>query len=1079
MPLKLKNGIDSLIFVIILSCIFHQGCAENRNAENIKKEQPNYFSFIEKISNAEITADDINLFPPQKIALPSEQANWKSHAGMSLLSLSQEEGSLPNLENGIIEIQSTFLNPHKEETENSSDLPSEVNKLRNNIITAQNQWMPMVGNWNFEGPILLNQPLKNKILFDPNHSFGKNTTLTPKFFNWIRFNNSPSQDFIAKVDIAFSPESNIVSNLHNGELINKKVQGMGGIYFRHGEPIEGKKKQKNGFIVFTDRDSNLLYSTTDGNKLISPKLFMNTLSKSRLEKEHIGVGLTIKRINDTLDIWAGNYLHQKVKIENLSQGFGFIGIANAFSEKNKFLNFGFQPIYDNKKQANDSEAIAGLYFGKNKSFGGYYLRLNSKGFLQFGELDGPVLRTNLISKENIKPSNKLKVVFWKNKFLVFLNDQLVMNIQPAPSKQPISLYTINSKKIGAKENIYANKINLPAGNISLQETLAKGSWGLVSSINKTNFQKIKVSAAATKNYSDINDFTSLQNLKKVIFNFKTPAENQKLNHLVSNVILDQATRKSLVFYNPSQITYKNIKIPRNAYLSFGVAAIKDSILKNAPGKFSIIVRSDQKENEVYSVDLNKPLFETWGDNRVNLEPFSGKDVDIIIKYTGSKNVFLILGDIQILSQANSDDYNVILISIDTLRSDHLSSYGYPLKTSPNMDRIAREGVLFKNSIVQAPWTYPSHSSMLTSMYPSALGYKFPGNDDFSTEIPSAATTLAEILKYNGYLTFSFNGGANVASRRGFSKGFSYYNEKWVSDIEVVYQNVTDWISSHQKDKFFLFFHTYEVHEFKKTDHEIFSHTTLNNPDVLKRDIALYDSRIKLVDNYLGLLDQFLKSHKLKRKTLIIITSDHGIAFYEHGLFGHGFYLYDELLKVPLIFSLPSALPKNMIVNKQVQIVDIMPTILDLLKIPNRVPLAGKSLRPFFEGKEEERTAFSEATYFDPHVKAQNPTSIRTNQHKYIEYEGSDLNKNNTSSENGTKSKRMPTTDFFDLTKNPQEKEDQQLNDQTKLTEFSNQIKNFKRENSKKFHSFKKLEKNTNKGLQSDVRKRLQALGYLN
>ena len=1075
MPLKLKNGIENLILVIILSSIFYQGCAENKKADNKKKEQPSYFSFIENISKAEITADDINLFLPQKITLPSEQANWKSHAGMSLLNLSPENGSSPNLENGIIEIQSSFLSHQQEEVENSSDLPSEVNKLRNLILTAQNQWVPMKGNWNFKGQFLLNHPLKKNILFDPNHYFAKQAPLTPKYFNWIRLDKFPTQDFIAKVDIAFSPESNTVSNLHNGKLINQKVQGMGGIYFRHGEPVEGNQEQENGFIVLTDRDSNLLYSTTDGNKLISPQLFMNSLSESRLEKKHIGVGLTIKRINNTLDIWAGNFLHQRVNIENISSGFGFIGIANALSEKNNFLNFGFQPIYKNKKQANESSSTMGLYFGKNKSFGGYYLRLNSKGFLQFGELDGAVLRTSLISKENIKASNNLKVVFWRNKFLAFLNDQLVMDIQPASSKQPISLYTINSKKIGAKESIYANKINLPIGDIPLQETLAKGSWGLVSSPNKIHFQKVKFSSGVTKNYSDIDDFSSLQNLNKALFNFKTPTKNQASNHLVSDVILDQATRKSLVFYNPSQLTYKNIKIPRNAYLSFGVAAIKNSILKNAPGKFSIIVRSDQKENEIYSVDLKKPLFETWGDNRVDLESFSGKEVDIIIKFTGSQNVYLLLGDLQILSEAKADDYNVILISIDTLRSDHLSSYGYPLNTSPNIDRLAKEGVLFKNSIVQAPWTYPSHSSMLTSMYPSALGYKFPGNDDFSTQIPSAVTTLAEILKYNGYLTFSFNGGANVSAQRGFSKGFSYYNEKWLEDIEVVYQNITDWISSHQKDKFFLFFHTYEVHEFQKTDHEIFSHKTLNKPDILKRDIALYDSRIKLVDNYIGLLDQYLKSHRLKRKTLIIITSDHGIAFYEHGLFGHGFYLYDELLKVPLVFSLPSALPKNKIIQNQVQIVDIMPTILDLLKIPNNIPLAGKSLRPFFEGKDEERTAFSEATYADPHVKAQNPTSIRTNQYKYIEYEAS----NNTSLKTGAKPKRKPTTDFFDLTQNPQEKEDQQLSDQQKLTEFSNQIKNFKRENSKKFHSFQKLEKNTNKGLQSDVRKRLQALGYLN
>ena len=252
-------------------------------------------------------------------------------------------------------------------------------------------------------------------------------------------------------------------------------------------------------------------------------------------------------------------------------------------------------------------------------------------------------------------------------------------------------------------------------------------------------------------------------------------------------------------------------------------------------------------------------------------------------------------------------------------------------------------------------------------------------------IPDQATTLAEVLKKNGYLTAGFSGGANISSVFGFDKGFNFYNERWRTEIDVVFKNLSDWIQKHRKDKFFLFFHTYEIHEYPPGEHEIFTEG-INPRDKVNMHNALYDGKIKYVDDYIGRLIERLKSLNLLDKTLIVITSDHGEEFFEHGLGGHGDHLYDEVLLVPLIFHLKGTVPENVMIKNQVRVIDIMPTVLDILDVPVPKIIEGVSLVPFFKkSATTPLVAFTEAADNLNRLNIVEPVSIRTPEYKYIFY----------------------------------------------------------------------------------------------
>jgi len=320
--------------------------------------------------------------------------------------------------------------------------------------------------------------------------------------------------------------------------------------------------------------------------------------------------------------------------------------------------------------------------------------------------------------------------------------------------------------------------------------------------------------------------------------------------------------------------------------------------------------------------------------------------------------------------------NIILISVDSLRPDHLGIYGYFRNTSPNIDRFAEEAIIFKNAFAQSYWTLPCHASIFTSRYPSVHGAI-----DKSRRLDRSEITLAEVLRDNGYRTLAFTGGGYVSSVFGLSQGFDIFIEDDPSLTGNI-KSALKWIELNKDKKFFIFLHGYEVHSLPMVPrqflsryvdpkyngvaksfnldwsgdlHNIYNYTySLNNMSFLlnKSDIEYiidcYDGGVNYIDYNIGELIDELKKLNLDKKTIVIITSDHGQALMEHGYIGAHQDIYDEVIHVPLIIKIPNLSFKRVIEN-QVRSIDIMPTILDLvgLNIPNTVQ--GKSLLPLIRG----------------------------------------------------------------------------------------------------------------------------------
>lgn len=322
-------------------------------------------------------------------------------------------------------------------------------------------------------------------------------------------------------------------------------------------------------------------------------------------------------------------------------------------------------------------------------------------------------------------------------------------------------------------------------------------------------------------------------------------------------------------------------------------------------------------------------------------------------------------------------WNVILFSIDTLRADHLGAYGYPRPTSPRLDELAAEGLLFERVSSQAPSTLLSHAAMLTGQIPQHHG----ASHIRLRPLPESAVTLAEILAGAGYETASWNGGGQLDRAFGLAQGFGHY-EEGPDPFSWAREKAEAWLAEREERRetrpFFLFLHTYEAHHPYTPDEEdlaLFADgyagrlphqitipmlEAINQgraplaPEDLAFIIAAYDAEIHAVDRGFGQLLDFLRQRDLLEKTLIVVTSDHGEEFSEHGQVGwHSHTLYEELLRVPLILRLPEARWAGRRPARRVRSIDIAPTVLDLLGLPAASSFDGRSLLPLAEGGEPE------------------------------------------------------------------------------------------------------------------------------
>ncbi len=335
------------------------------------------------------------------------------------------------------------------------------------------------------------------------------------------------------------------------------------------------------------------------------------------------------------------------------------------------------------------------------------------------------------------------------------------------------------------------------------------------------------------------------------------------------------------------------------------------------------------------------------------------------------------------STTSKDIRNVILISIDTCRADYLSCYGYPKQTTPNIDELSQESILFTNVYTTVPLTLPAHSSMLTGTIPPHHGV----HDNLKYKLDQSNITLAEILGCNKFSTAAVVSSHILNSKFGIKQGFDYYydhfdkpiNEK---DLDINERKGEDtnhiafeWLDKHKDERFFLFLHYYDPHHYYEPP----------EPFLSRFSEDLYAGEIAYTDFCIGQIIAKLKNLGLYDSSLIIITSDHGEMLGEHGEDTHSYFIYQSALKVPMIFKLPGHY-KAAKIDDPVGLIDILPTICSLLEIQEPSNIQGKNLAPFFYGKQgtsPERYFYCESL-FPTRYKLNSLLSVATYGWKYIQ-----------------------------------------------------------------------------------------------
>jgi len=402
------------------------------------------------------------------------------------------------------------------------------------------------------------------------------------------------------------------------------------------------------------------------------------------------------------------------------------------------------------------------------------------------------------------------------------------------------------------------------------------------------------------------------------------------------------------------------------------------------------------------------------------------------------------------------ELNILFITLDTTRADHLGCYGYDKVETPNMDRLAETGILFKNAICQSPLTLPSHSSIFTGTYPFYHGVR----DNGGFYLEQDKVTFAEVLKENGWATSAFIGAFVLDSRWGLDQGIDYYYDnfdfakyKRISLDSVqreggeVIGAFFEWFEENYHKKFFSWIHFYDPH------------TPYDPPEPYKtrysnRPWGLYDGEIAYVDFLIGKVLNNLRKKEILEKTIIIIVGDHGESLGEHRENRHGFFIYDATISVPLIIHFPSSKLEGKQVTAQVETIDIMPTLLQILGLPVPYEVQGKGLIPLIMGKNsrEKHLAYSETYYPRYRYGWSELKSLRSTQYKYIQ---------------------APRRELYDLTKDPDEQHNMYKQNLKIGKKFEQKLKSLQEE-----MSAEGVEEKGPQKLDEESREKLMALGYI-
>lgn len=457
--------------------------------------------------------------------------------------------------------------------------------------------------------------------------------------------------------------------------------------------------------------------------------------------------------------------------------------------------------------------------------------------------------------------------------------------------------------------------------------------------------------------------------------------------LLANVRLGEEERPAIALSRQSTLRYY-VPVPAEGALGFGVGVEGDG---EAP--FVIEVTADgQPSVQVLSATASSQ----WVDHKVDLSRFAGETVRVDLRAEGRGPGRLGWNAPRILVPEHPERTlqparNVVVLVIDTLRADKLRPFNPSSRVkTPAMDRFAKEGAVFE--LAQSPenWTKPAVASILTGLHPQTHQQKTG-----DAALPGSAELLSEHLHAQGFATGSFIANGYVSDRFGFDQGWddytNYIREGKSTEAKDVFEEAGNWIESHKAERFFAYVQTIDPHvpydppgEYvrmydpnaydgqvkPRMTGDLLEKAKRRPPQVVfdasdKRRIeALHDGEITQHDNYFGLFLDRLATLGLADDTLIVVTSDHGEEFDDHGSWGHGHSIYQELLHVPLMVRLPNRIPAGVRVSDAVSTLDVSATVTELLAVPAMTQNEGQALVGMMLGESQARPAVAFSDFQD-------------------------------------------------------------------------------------------------------------------
>jgi len=438
--------------------------------------------------------------------------------------------------------------------------------------------------------------------------------------------------------------------------------------------------------------------------------------------------------------------------------------------------------------------------------------------------------------------------------------------------------------------------------------------------------------------------------------------------LTRDVTIDDSVRKSIVVRGVSRVSWY-VEVPQGAKLSLGVGAVPTATPNATPTSAKIIVTPEAGQpTELFAGTLNAE----WTNKVLPLTPFVGQVVRLDLTAeagatteTAWASPAILVPKVPVVTPTQAR--NVIVLLIDTMRADKLKPFNPATRVqTPVIDQIAREGTVFLSAQSPENWTKPSVASVLTGLYPMTHKAK-----ESASRLADAALMVSEVFKQSGFSTATFLANGYVSDKFGFDQGWDHYTNYIRENKSTTAQNVfgetATWIEKHKAERFFVYIQTIDPHvpydppdEFLKLyDAEEYTggvkpRSTADQLEQAKRNPpaitftardrqrleALHDGEISYHDRQLGVFIDRLKALGLYDNTLFVVVADHGEEFNDHGSWGHGHSVYQELLHVPLMARLPGAVPAGRAIRESVGTLDVSPTVLSA---------AGVAIPPVMEG----------------------------------------------------------------------------------------------------------------------------------